>query len=342
MRKFLLLFAFFGLLLAATGAHANDTCVDSLCIDITGKVVDPHGNGVPNIAVWAQGAGQHREETVTDASGAYQFHLPQQTGFNGCWLIGGKPDMFYAVGTAGSFCKDSTVNIPSAYRTVAQAPKGREYFYPDATQPVPMDLEVYANAHTYPAPFHNDPMTWVVTDHPLGTSTKVIAQQGTFSQMTVTKIGDVYKYVWKHHILIQPHGESMVHVDWGIGSTFANMMDCRMLWFGFGITKISPSNALPGQVVTIDGLGFGTKTGRIYMQIERGTKAGYIDPSNIVSWSPTRIQFVVPVNGWSGYLRVFNASGLGPRCLGSTYGTPSPRQWFDVDAKKAANSALPS
>src|SRR5687767_15091182 len=147
MRRFLLMLAFFGLLLGATSAQANDTCVDALCIDITGKVVDPHGNGVPNIVVWAQGAGQNRQEITTNASGAYELHLPAQAGANGCWLVGGKPDMYYAVGNVGSFCKDSSVDIPSAYRSVAQAPKGREYFYPDATKAVPMDLEVYALSH---------------------------------------------------------------------------------------------------------------------------------------------------------------------------------------------------
>jgi hypothetical protein len=337
MRKFLLLCAFFGLLFAVVGAHADATCSDAVCIDVTGKVIDPHGNGVPNINVWAQGAGSQRVNTTTNAAGAYELHLPQQTGTNNCWLIGGSPDMFYAIGNAGTHCTDGTVNIPALYRTVAQAPAGREFFYPSTTQSVPMDLEVWANSHTYPAPFENDPMRWTITDHPLGESVKRVAQDGAFSTRTVTKIGDVYHYVWRHHIIIEPHGASMVHVDWGLNSTFHSMMDCRMLWFGFGMQKISPSNALPGQVVTIEGVGFGTKLGRVYMTTDRGTRSSYVDPSNILSWTPTKVEFIVPVNGSSGFFRLYNASGIGPRCLGGSYGTPSPRQWWYVDAQRAVN-----
>ena len=341
MRRFLLLCLFLSVFAGSIGAQANDNCVDAICIDITGTVVDPHGNGVPDIVVWAQGAGQNRETTTSDANGHYTFHLPNQTSYQGCYLIGGKPDPYYAVGVAGNFCKDGVVNIQTAYRSIAQAPKGREYVYTDVTKPVTMDLAVQALSHTYPAPFENDPMTFTVTNHPLGASTRSVMQEANFSERTVSKVGEAWLYVWKEHITITPTGASMVHVDWGFHSVFANMMDCRMLWFGFAMTKVSPDNVLPSQIATIDGYGFGTKKGKIYIPLERGTKAGYVDPNNIVSWTPTQIQFIVPTNAWSGWFRVYNSSGLGPPCLGLSLGTPSSKLWLSVDAQKAATSAVP-
>src|SRR5260221_3257059 len=127
----------------------------------------------------------------------------------------------------------------------------------------------------------------------------------------------------------------MVHVDWSLNSVFMSMMDCRMYWFGMGLTHISPSSVVPGQLTTVDGMGFGTDQGRVQVQRANG-QAIFIDPKFILSWTPTRIQIIVPPDTVTGFVRIYNAKGLGPRCLGGSIGTPSPRRLLTVDAKQAA------
>jgi hypothetical protein len=341
MRKLLLLLAFMGVVAGTLGARADDLCADqSMCMNIQGRIVDPHGTGIPNIGVFAQGVGQYRVDSITDANGHFEFHLPDQQALKGCFLVGGHPDTFYAVPTYGNVCKDSSITMMAPYRATAIAPKGREYFYPNTTQQIPIDLQIYVDSHTNPAPFDADPLTWTVADHPAGENTVHIAQQGTFPSHTITKVADgVWQYVYTVHIVIQPHGVSMVHVDWSLNSVFMSMMDCRMYWFGMGMTKISPSSVVPGQVETIDGMGFGSDLGRVYLQRANG-QAIYIDPKYILSWTSTKVQFIVPPDAVTGYFRLYNAKGLGPRCLGGGIGTPTPRRLLTVDATKAATEAV--
>jgi hypothetical protein len=96
-----------------------------------------------------------------------------------------------------------------------------------------------------------------------------------------------------------------------------------MLFIGEGITSISPATALPGQIVTVTGVSLGTAKGRI--QLNGYGYQGGIDPTSIVKWTPTEIQFLLPADAKNTWIRVFTAAGANPWCLGGGTGAPTQK-----------------
>ncbi|MFN2642233.1 MAG: IPT/TIG domain-containing protein [Actinomycetota bacterium] len=324
IRAFLILATLLVIGFSQLGSYASSApCVDVNCRDVTGTVTDPHANPIAGITVWLKTTNGYTETGVTDAAGHYAVHMPIPSTVT-CPIAGTFADEFYA-GDAyrGKLCDDATLDFHPKYRVRATAPS-REIFFPDYSKAATIHLVLYANSHSYPAPFAKDPLSWTLTNHTVSSGTKALAAQGIFTAPTATKVATgVWSYVWQADLTSKVSSPTMVHVDWGNGTNFAQMMDCRMLFIGEGITSISPATAVPGQLVTIKGQSFGTTAGHI--QLNGYGYQGGIDPTSIISWTTTEIQFLLPADAKNTWIRVFTNSGANAWCLGGGTGAPTQK-----------------
>lgn len=312
-----LAFAAIGLF-GTSNASAVTPCPSAACTDITVVVTDPHGNAVPSYAVTAQRADGYNETLATNASGRVEFHLPLPPP-NGCYQIVGRPDAFYAnTFLSYKLCNDATIALKPLYRINGISGQQKVYLG-DTSATITVPVEVSALSRTYPAPFHNDRLPYIFEhhsphadgEHHHGGEGEELGQQ-YFGAPSVAQIAEgVWQYKWSYDVALPAHEYGYYDMDWGRnGSTFNPMMECRMIWFGYGIGSITPAKAVPLLTkVTVAGQHLGADRGTLV--IKGGGAVTTISGSQIVSWTDSSVTFTVPPGTKSGWVTVVPPSGVG-------------------------------
>jgi hypothetical protein len=305
----------FVIALVNSGAFADTTTT------FTGRVVDPHGNAVPDYLVWAKLGQTYQVTSRSDSQGRFTLNVPTQPS-NNCWIVGGSPDEFYTgSGVPGTVCGSSTVQLNPLYRVRSQLTPKETYV--SNLGSIPYHLELYANSRSNPAPFASDPLTYTLTYHTISPTQKIIYAQGVMPAPTATAAaGGITRYEWKIDLTPVVTKPTMIHVDWGNKTNFGQMMDCRMIFAGITLLPRTGQTYMPASVVTLDGAGFGALLGKLVL--ETNTSVTWVDPKLILSWTDTRIQFVIPPNVNSdAYVRAWRADGLAPWCMAGGPGLPT-------------------
>ena len=291
-----------------TGATAVTPCPDAACTDVTGTVFDPHGNPAPSYQVVAKRADGYNETTTTDAAGHYEFHLPVP-GPNNCYQIVGTPDPYYTKSSwSQKACVDAHVDLHPSYRINGVTGLQKVYLG-DTSADVSIPTSVSALSRTFPAPFDGDRLTYAF-DYlsPAGGEEEEIAE-GSFAAPEVRQIADgVWQYLWTETVTLPSHKVGYYDMDWGEDTVFSPMMDCRMIWFGYGTSAISPSEALPTTTVTLTGQNLGSTPGSVVLK-GSGSITTITGP-NIVSWSDTQVKFIIPLGAKSGWAAAVPPSGV--------------------------------
>jgi hypothetical protein len=304
-------------LMGTTNASAVQPCPSAACTDISVVVVDAHGQPVPQYGVTAQRADGYNETQATNNAGRIEFHLPLPPP-NGCYQIVGRPDPYYAnTFLPYKVCNDATVSLRPLYRINGISGQQKVYLG-DTSTTITVPVVVSALSRTYPAPFHGDALPYIFEHHaPLadgehehGGETEELGQQ-YFGAPSVQQIADgVWQYLWRYDVALPAHMPGYYDMDWGRnGSTFSPMMECRMIWFGFGIGSISPARATPlVTTVTVTGRHLGNNPGSL---VVRGSgQVTTISGSQIVSWTDSAVRFTVPVGTKNGWVTVVPPSGV--------------------------------
>lgn len=303
-------------LVAPAAVRAADPCPAPACITISGTVRGPVFEAVSGYRVLVQRADGYNVTVVTDASGAYSATVPLPSSSSQCYQIVGQADAFYAnAATGAKRCSTGRVDLSPKVRI--QGTLGEQKMYlPDASAPVALPVEVSALSRTYPAAFEGAPLPWVFKhSDPYqeasggGYEHGHDGERGVFDAPSVRKIADeVWQYRWTRTIHLD-HGAGFYEMDWGRGaSMFDPMMECKMIWFGYGIDSLAPSSAVPGQTVTIMGRKFGSTPGALVLA--GSGQVTTISGSSIVSWSKTEITFVVPPLAKTGWISVLPPTNL--------------------------------
>lgn len=313
---------FFALLLVVgltqAGAFATGACDGAPCTTISFHVLDPHGNAIENYLVWAKYNANYQQTGRTGTDGRVTLEVPTQPSSN-CWIVGGSPDEFLT-GSAipGRVCGDTNVELRPLYR-VRSWITPRETVIPNLGK-FPYHLEVYANSRTNPAPFAGDALTYTLTYHNGGSPVKKLYLQSVFAAPTATLTSGVWKYIWKVDLEPVVTEPTMIHVDWGDKTNFGQMMDCRMIFAGFGLDK-QPVPYRPLSTITLTGNGFGNTRG--FITLNQATRTE-VDPIYIQQWTDTVVKFILPPNITSNtYVRLTRADGLAPWCMGGGVGLPT-------------------
>ncbi|HEX9695686.1 MAG TPA: carboxypeptidase regulatory-like domain-containing protein [Actinomycetota bacterium] len=299
-------------------AGALEPCPPVACIAINGAVVAPHGEPVPDYTVIAQRSDGYNETTTTNADGRFAFALPMSTP-DRCYQIVGQANAFHA-NTRGPAkqCSTAAVTLSPAYRINAFSGYQKNFIHDSSRKAYPK-VEVSALSRTFPAPFHTDPLPWVLEHHdpsdgggyePGWGHAHEYGTRGEFDPPTVRTIADgVWQYQWRKTIKLPADEPGFYGMDWGrAGSVFDPMMDCRMYWFGFGISGASPAKAVPGTVVTISGVRLGDEKGTLVLK--GGGQVTTIGGAHIVSWTPSEVRFLVPPTAKTGWISVVPPSGI--------------------------------
>lgn len=286
------------------------------CITISGSVIGPMGEAVPDYNITFQRPNANFL-AKTDAAGAFSIELALPTSSSQCYQVAGQPDAFYAHSSvAGKVCGTAAgVNLYPKIRSNSFSGSQKVYI-PDPSVSQYIPVEVQALSRTYPAPFDGQPMPWTfghydpMSDEPYEYGEQHHGYGGVFNPPTVTKIADgVWKYAWTKTVYLKATKVGFYDFDWGRGdSVFNPMMECRMYWFGFGIESFTPARPLPGQTVTVTGRSLGSVPGAV--RIRSTGQTSVIEGSSIVSWSDTSVTFVVPLNAKTGYLFLSPPSGV--------------------------------
>lgn len=307
-------------------AQAASPCPVAACITIAGTAIGPMGEAVPNYNVSFQRNDGFSQVVTTGADGRYYATLPTPAP-NQCYQIAGQSDAFYGNSNPGGrFCISATVNLTPKIRSNSFG-SAQKVYYPDASVEMRIPIEVQALSRTNPAPFDGQPMPWNKEHHdPLAPHhhenglneahdhNAHHGEPGVFDPPTITKIADgVYKYAWKITLTLPAGQYGHYDFDWGrAGSVYDPMMECRMIWFGYGLEQMSPAKAVPGQTITLTGRRFGTQSGRVML---KGAGLSAIEGSSIVSWSDTSVTVVIPVTAKTGYISVEPASRIPTNAL---------------------------
>lgn len=323
-------------LFAPGAARAADPCPAPACITVTGVVRGPAGEAVPEYRVLLQRADGYNVTVATDAAGAYRATVPMPSSASQCYQIVGQADAFYANSTTGAKqCATGSVNLSPKVRL--QSTLGEQKVYiPVATGGASIPIEVSALSRSNPAPFDGAPLPWVVEHHdPAGEHEQAEGaadghmhthehwmhhgSRGTFDPPSVRQIAPgVWQYRWTSTLHLDK-GPGFYDMDWGRGtSAFDPMMECKMVWFGYGIDAASPAKVVPGQTVTLSGRRFGAAPGLVVLK--GSGQVTTIAGSSIVSWNDTSVTFVVPPLAKTGWVNVVPASNV-----------PSNAQYLDLD-----------
>ncbi|MHB8512886.1 MAG: carboxypeptidase regulatory-like domain-containing protein [Actinomycetota bacterium] len=306
----------------AQGARSAAACPDPVCTIITGSVVDRHGNAIPSYKVSVLKGDGYGESTTTDDSGQFSFALPPATP-NDCYEVYGSADAFYSnTVDRNKACSSTQITLRPYYRINGVSGTQKVYLG-DVSSSVSIPVTISALSRTNPAPFANDPLAYEF-DHynsadtngaPTGTSSDAEwvghespEHSGWFDAPTVRKIADgVWQYLWNETITLPDHTPGYYDMDWGTRAgdkttVFSPMMECRMIWFGYGLESISPATALPGQTITLSGQRLGDQPGVVI--IKGSGQVTTISGSEILSWSDTQVQFLLPPGSKSGWVSV--------------------------------------
>lgn len=301
--------------LGSRGALALDQCAGPACIAIDGVVTDPHGNPAPQYQVDVQRADGFHESTKTNASGWFFFKVPLPTP-NNCYQIVGRPDAYYTTSNfSQKACSSTTVDLQPKYRTNGVTGYQKVYLG-DIRQTVTVPVSVSALSRTYPAPFHHDHLPWLISHRNpsdvVGRGQEHVhhGSTGHFDEPVVRKIANgVWQYLWSGNIVLPEHVAGFYDLGWGgHHSVFSPMMDCRMVWFGFGTASIAPSKALPGTKVSITGQRFGSAPGAAVLKGQG--QVTRIEGAQIVTWTDSKIEFLVPPTAKSGWVTIEMPSGV--------------------------------
>lgn len=299
----------------ASPASAVEPCPQVACITVSGTVAGPHGERARDYVVIAQRADGYNETIKTKSDGTFAFSLPLPTP-NACYQIAGQADPFYtATSIPQKQCSTSTVALQPKYRINGISGQHKTYLG-NAARNVEVPVEVSALSRTFPAPFANDPLPYMFAHHHPDDKVNGFDDHmhhgaaGTFDPPSVRKIGPgVWQYRWVDSIKLPGGQPGFYDMDWGRGdSVYSPMMECRMVWFGYGIAKLSPSKATPGTVVTLDGQRLGSEPGSVV--IKGSGQVTTIEGAQIVSWTPTKVQFVLPPTAKTGWVAVVPPSGV--------------------------------
>lgn len=299
----------------ASPAGAVEPCPEVACITVSGTVTGPHGERVRDYTVIAQRSDGYNETIKTKTDGAFTFSLPLPAP-NACYQIAGRADPFYTVSNVTQKqCTTGTVTLQPKYRINGLSGQQKTYLG-NATRAVDVPVEVSALSRTFPAPFANDPLPYVFSHHHPDDKVNGIDDHvhhgatGFFDPPSVRKIGDgVWQYRWTDSIKLPGGRPGYYDMDWGRGtSVYSPMMECRMIWFGFGTATLAPAKAAPGTVVTINGQRMGSEPGAVV--IKGSGQVTRIDGAQIVSWTPATVKFLVPPGAKSGWVAVVPPSGV--------------------------------
>lgn len=313
LRTALLALAPIVLILSSFSAAAIEPCPNEACTDIAGVVLDPHGNPVPFYPVIATREGDpgYREKTSTDAGGRYAFHLPPAT-LNGCYHVMGQANDYYAQSSPTKrLCSDTTANLYPKYR-INLVGGVHSKFIPDDSRDVALPVTIRALSRTNPAPFAGDPLPWELEFQGPQDPAHTEIGGGVFSEPQVGRVAEgVWEYRWAGSVTLPAGRPGHYDMDWGAkaeeGSLFNPMMECLMVWYGFGLTAVQPAKALPGTMVTLSGTLVGDSPGKI--QLQGPGRVWWVSGSSILSWSDRRIEFLLPVDAKSGWVTAWTAGG---------------------------------
>lgn len=270
------------------------------------------GEAVPQYVVALQRADGYSVTATTDAAGAYAATVPVPPA-NACYQVVGRSDAYYAqTGGAQKFCTTSTVNLTPMIRINGIAGSQKVYI-PDSSQQMAIPIRVSALSRSFPAPFDGQPLPWHAGfTKPDGTepySHHAGGTHGVFGAPEVRRLAEnVWQYVWSSEMTLPANHAGFYDMEWGRdGSVFEPMMECQMVWFGFGIDS-PPQKAIPGGTVTINGRRFGAEPGSIVLKGSGAVTT--ISGTGIVSWSDTQIVFSVPPLAKTGWVSVVRPSGV--------------------------------
>ncbi|MGH2830352.1 MAG: IPT/TIG domain-containing protein [Actinomycetota bacterium] len=291
----------------ASGAHAEPGCPGTACITISGAVTGPMGEPVSGYVVGLQRSDGYGATATTDAGGTYVASVPVPPP-GACYQVVGRSDPFYAQAGGGQkFCATATVNLSPKVRINGVGGPQKVYL-PDASQAAAVPVQVSALSRSFPAPFDGQPLPWESEyADPAGGDER--HDHGRFGAPEARRIGDgVWQYVWSAVMTLPANQAGFYDMDWGRnGSAFDPMMECKMIWFGYGIDS-PPQKALPGGTVTLDGRRFGARPGSLVLKGSGAVTT--VSGANIVSWSDTRIVFTVPPLAKTGWISVSPPSGV--------------------------------
>jgi IPT/TIG domain-containing protein len=304
-------------LMGTNSASAVQPCPSPACTDITVNVTDAHGIAISQYFVTAQRADGYNETKSTNNAGRVDFNLPIPPP-NGCYQVVGRPDAYYAnTFLPYKVCNDATVGLKPLYRINGISGQ-QKVFLGDTSATITVPVVISALSRTFPAPFANDKLPFVFEHHaPLadgthehGGETEELGQQ-YFAAPTVSEIAEgIWQYLWNQEVVLPAHEPGYYDMDWGRnGSTFSPMMECRMIWFGFGIGSISPAKATPVVTkVTVKGTHLGNNPGTLVLK--GSGQVTTITGSNIVSWNDSAVTFTVPIGTKNGWVTVVPPSGV--------------------------------
>lgn len=323
---------------APSAVRAADPCPAPACITISGTVRGPSGEAVPNYQVLIQRADGYNTTVATDAAGTYTATVPVPSSSQ-CYQVVGRADAFYANSNTGvKQCATGRVDLSPKVRIQSVAGDQKIYI-PFATAGASIPIEISALSRSFPAPFAGAALPWVIEHHdPAADHTHAEGaadghmhthehwmhhgERGQFGEPSVRVIAPgVWQYRWTETLHLD-RGPGFYDMDWGRGtSAFDPMMECKMVWFGYGVDSVSPAKALPGQTVTLSGRRFGVTPSAVV--IKGSGQVTTLSGSSIVSWSDTSVTFLVPPTAKTGWVNVVSASNV-----------PSNAQFLDLDPVK--------
>lgn len=297
----------FAAIVVPAAAHAAAACTPA-CITISGTVTGPKGEAVPSYTVLVQNA-SYNTTAVTDSAGVYSVDVPAPAPAK-CYQIAGQADAYYAnIGAPAKTCVSQTIDLSPMVRIQSFSGVQKQY-YPDASRTMVIPVDVRALSRTPNAPWANDAVPFEIGykdptgTHP-GSST-----DGTFTGPVVDQIAaGVWRYTWSTSLTLPAGSAGYWDMDFGRdGSPFSPMMECRMVWFGYGTESVSPSKPAPGQAVTISGRLLGNEPGTVVLK--GSGQVTTITGSSIVSWSDSSVTFLLPPLAKTGWASLVPPSGV--------------------------------
>lgn len=325
-------------IVAPQASSAATDCPAPACITISGAVRGPAFEAVPDYRVLIQRADGYNVTVVTDAAGTFQAAVPVPPS-SSCYQIVGQADAFYANSAVPSKqCATGSVTLSPKVRLQSVLGEQKVYIR-DAAPGTTVPIEVSALSRSYPAPFDGQTLPWVVEhEDPLAEHEHITpgedghfhvhnhglhhGETGTFGAPSVRSIAPgVWQYRWSETLRLDS-GPGFYDMDWGRGtSAFNPMMECKMVWFGYGIDSLSPAKAVTGSTVTLSGQRFGGHPGSVVLK--GSGQVTTITGSNIVSWTDTSVTFIVPPLSKTGWASIVPPSNV-----------PSNATYLDLDPVK--------